>query len=193
MPRNVPNLLRVQKTWTDRYSGDNHRRLFLKDGKINIIYLYDTDSDISIIPASFSRKKKTFSMTLSAANTSSINVYGEKLLTLDFNLRKKFRYPFIIGDVSTSIIGAEFLCYYNVIPDFCNKKLVKSVTILASPGQLHTTSVPSMKTASGNSIYHKLLKFPDFNIPPRADQTIKHFMFHHIESTGRKSNKISSG
>ncbi|GFX87410.1 transposon Tf2-9 polyprotein [Trichonephila clavipes] len=52
------------------------RHLFIKDKSSNIAFLIDTGSDVSVLPASISEKRKGDSIQqLSAANTSSINVY----------------------------------------------------------------------------------------------------------------------
>ncbi|GFS91608.1 transposon Tf2-9 polyprotein [Trichonephila clavipes] len=52
------------------------RRLFIKDKSSNTAFLIDTGSDVSVLPASLSEKRKGNSIQqLSAANTSPINVY----------------------------------------------------------------------------------------------------------------------
>ncbi|GFW36374.1 retrovirus-related Pol polyprotein from transposon 297 [Trichonephila clavipes] len=52
------------------------RRLFIKDKSSNTAFLIDTGSDVSVLPASISEKRKGNSIQqLSAANTSPINVY----------------------------------------------------------------------------------------------------------------------
>ncbi|GFW25908.1 hypothetical protein TNCV_4979381 [Trichonephila clavipes] len=43
--------------------------------------------------------------------------------------------------------------------------------------------IHSIKTVSGDSVYHELLrKFPDITKPPRPDQEIKHSVVHYIEN-----------
>ncbi|GFW23097.1 peptidase A2 domain-containing protein [Trichonephila clavipes] len=52
-------------------------RLFIKDESSNMAFLIDTGSDVSVLPASISEKRKGNSIQqLSAANTSPINGYG---------------------------------------------------------------------------------------------------------------------
>ncbi|GFW99091.1 retrovirus-related Pol polyprotein from transposon 297 [Trichonephila clavipes] len=52
------------------------RRLFIKDKSSNTTFLIDTGSDVSVLPASLSEKRKGNSIQqLSAANTSPINIY----------------------------------------------------------------------------------------------------------------------
>ncbi|GFW16762.1 hypothetical protein TNCV_1639981 [Trichonephila clavipes] len=48
--------------------------------------------------------------------------------------------------------------------------------------------IHSIKTVSGDSVYHELLrKFPDITKPPRPDQEIKHSVVHYIETTSRNN------
>ncbi|GFY04877.1 transposon Ty3-G Gag-Pol polyprotein [Trichonephila clavipes] len=66
-------------------------RLFIKDKSSNTAFFIDTGSDVSVLPASISEKRKGNSIQqLSATNTSPINVYGiyKRLLTLDLNPRR---------------------------------------------------------------------------------------------------------
>lgn len=75
-------------------------------------FLVDTGADISVISRSVLTKRHTpEEFKLYAANGSSINTYGEKLLTLNLGLRRQFPWRFIIADVSRAILGADFLRY----------------------------------------------------------------------------------
>ncbi|GFT35367.1 transposon Ty3-G Gag-Pol polyprotein [Trichonephila clavipes] len=56
-------------------------------------------------------------MTLSAANTSPIHVYTTQTLSLDLGLRRIFQWTFLVGNVSTPIIGADFLYNFRLVPD----------------------------------------------------------------------------
>ncbi|GFS62911.1 uncharacterized protein TNCV_2054041 [Trichonephila clavipes] len=54
-------------------------------------------------------------------------------------------------------------------------------TFLVGNSRIH-----SIKTVSGDSVYHELLrKFPDITKPPRPDQEIKHSVVHYIETNSR--------
>ncbi|GFS86438.1 transposon Tf2-6 polyprotein [Trichonephila clavipes] len=56
--------------------------------------------------------------------TSLFSLNGKRLLTLDLNLRRVFRWPFLIAPVSVPIIGADFLYHFNISPDLRNRKLI---------------------------------------------------------------------
>ncbi|GFU75226.1 hypothetical protein TNCV_2056691 [Trichonephila clavipes] len=52
--------------------------------------------------------------------------------------------------------------------------------------RLGNSRIHSIKTVSGDSVYHELLrKFPDITKPPRPDQEIKHSVVHYIETNSR--------
>ena len=55
--------------------------------------------------------KTTSAYKLFAANNTPINTYGEK------TLRLTFLWTFIIADVKTSIIGADFLRLFKLLVD----------------------------------------------------------------------------
>lgn len=159
--------------------------MFVKDKNTNVSFLIDTGSDVSILPAPVAQKRQNAIQKLSAANSSPINVFGTKLLTLDFNLRRKFQWSFLIATVSVPIIGADFLYYFNLSPDLRNKKLVDLKTNLSSKAKLASTEIHSIKLVSGDTVFHDLLRtFPEITRPPIFSQEVKHNVMHHIETFG---------
>ncbi|GFY21626.1 transposon Tf2-11 polyprotein [Trichonephila clavipes] len=98
----------------------NSRRLFIRDRRTNVTFLIDTGSDVSIIPATKTQRQNNSQMTLSAANTSPIHVYTTQTLSLDLGLRRIFQWTFLVGNVSTPIIGADFLYNFRLVPDIKN-------------------------------------------------------------------------
>ena len=160
------------------------RRLFIRDRLSNVRFLIDTGSDVSIIPASKFQKQHAAKMTLSAANTSPIKVYTSQTLSLDFGLRRLFKWSFLVGNVSTPIIGADFLYNFNLVPDLKKQTLLNLRINLNCHRIICNSNVHSVKTVTGDTIYHNLLKkFPDITKPPRPDLEIKHSIFHHIQTT----------
>ncbi|GFU50422.1 transposon Tf2-9 polyprotein [Trichonephila clavipes] len=152
----------------------------------NTAFLIDTGSDVNVLPASLSEKRKGNSIQqLSAANTSPINVYGKRLLTLDLNLRRVFRWPFLIASVSVPIIGADFLYNFNISPDLRNRKLIENATKISTNCELVSPEVHSIKLVSGESIFHGVLReFPEIVKPPSFSQEVKHNIKHFIETSG---------
>ncbi|GFX10802.1 transposon Ty3-G Gag-Pol polyprotein [Trichonephila clavipes] len=95
----------------------NSRRLFIRDRRTNVTFLIDTGSDVSRIPATKTQRQNNSQMTLSAADTSPIHVYKTQALSLDFGLRRIFKWTFLVVKASIPIIGADFLYNFCLIPD----------------------------------------------------------------------------
>ncbi|GFW73657.1 transposon Tf2-6 polyprotein [Trichonephila clavipes] len=148
------------------------RRLFIKEKSSNTTFLIDTGSDVGVLPASLSEKRKGNNIPqLSAANISPINVYGKRLLTLGLNLRRVFRWPFLIASVSVPIIGADFLYNFNISPDLRNRKLIDNATKLSTNCKLVSPEIHSIKLVSGESIFHDALReFAEIVKPPSFSQ-----------------------
>ncbi|GFU08702.1 transposon Tf2-9 polyprotein [Trichonephila clavipes] len=154
--------------------------------RTNVTFLTDTGSDVSIIPATKTQRQTNSQMTLSAANTSPIHVYTTQTLSWDLGLRRIFQWTFLVGNVSTPIIGADFLYNFRLVPDISKQALLDSETNIKCHCILGNSRIHSIKTVSGDSVYHELLrKFPDITKPPRPDQEIKHSVVHYIETTSR--------
>ncbi|GBL77604.1 hypothetical protein AVEN_152853-1 [Araneus ventricosus] len=162
------------------------RRLFIRDRISNISFLVDTGSDVSLIPANTYQKRNSSQQTLFAANSSTINVYGQKTLSLNFNLRRDFLWTFLIADVSIPILGADFLHYFELVPDLRNKCLRDTKTKLQSVGHLKYADLHSVQISiTEDTIYHKLLKeFPSITKLPNPNQPVKHTTVHHIVTKG---------
>ncbi|GBN50370.1 hypothetical protein AVEN_2444-1 [Araneus ventricosus] len=163
------------------------RRLFIRDRISNISFLVDTGSDVSLIPANTYQKRNSSQQTLFAANSSTINAYGQKALSLNFNLRRDFLWTFLIADVSIPILGADFLHYFELVPDLRNKCLRDAKTKLQSVGHLKYADLHSVQISiSKDTIYHKLLKnfLLLLNCLPNPNQPVKHTTVHNIVTKG---------
>lgn len=67
------------------------RRLHIVDRNSGHKYLIDSGSTISILPKTFITHQLTVSpLILHAANSTTIKTYGQKLLSVDLNLRRPF-------------------------------------------------------------------------------------------------------
>lgn len=149
-------------------------------------FLIDTGSDLCCFPHRWlpSRRQAT-DYELSAANGSRIQTFGTVSVKLNFGLRRDFTWQFVIADVSTAIIGSDFLAYYHLLPDCRNNKLVDGTTGLISIASAASIEQPSVRAlASGESIYTKVLsEFPDIVRPPGVTRVIKHDTVHYIKTT----------
>ena len=96
----------------------SNNAFFLLDTHTGLQFLIDTDACRSLLP-----KSKVHSgcitgndTNLIAANGSHILTYGYKALQLSF-AGSKYKWGFIMADVSTPIISADFLANFNLLVD----------------------------------------------------------------------------
>ncbi|GFX31192.1 retrovirus-related Pol polyprotein from transposon 297 [Trichonephila clavipes] len=102
-------------------------RLFLLDRKSGQKFLIDSGSEICVIPPSPTMNKSPQSnFSLFAANNTKIPAYGMVRKELNLGLRRPFIWTFIIADVSSPIIGADFLKHFNLLVDLKKKRPSKS-------------------------------------------------------------------
>lgn len=111
--------------------GQINCRLFLFDKSSKRSYLVDTGADVSVIPPPKTNQLSPSDFKLYAANSSSIKTYGKQLISLDLGLRRRFKWNFIIADVSRPIIGADFLKEYGLLVDIKQKRLIDPLTSLS--------------------------------------------------------------
>ncbi|GFT04095.1 gag-pol polyprotein [Trichonephila clavipes] len=100
-------------------------RLFLLDRKSGQKFLIDSGSEICVIPPSPTMNKSPQSnFSLFAANNTKIPAYGMVRKELNLGLRRPFIWTFIIADVSSPIIGADFLKHFNLLIDLKKKRKI---------------------------------------------------------------------
>ncbi|GFT13698.1 peptidase A2 domain-containing protein [Trichonephila clavipes] len=133
-------------------------RLFLLDRKSGQKFLIDSGSEICVIPPSPTMNKSSQSnFSLFAANNTKIPAYGMVRKELNLGLRRPFIWTFIIADVSSPIIGADFLKHFNLLIDLKKKSNPSLISKSASHGTVHhiiTTGPPV--TARPRRLHPKL-------------------------------------
>lgn len=139
-----------------------------------------------MLAATNKRKTKTSSAyTLYAANNTPINTYGEQTLRLNLGFRRSFLWTFIIADVKTSIIGADFLRHFKLLVDLHKKKLVDHATDISVDAIEVTTNEETIHVISTDQEYYDILKlYPEVLRPMSLKEPAKHDVVHHIETTG---------
>ena len=104
--------------------------LFLQDKISGRRFLIDTGTEVSIIPPTAGDQKHKPDLGLRAVNGSSIPIYGTRSLTTDLGLRRMFRWIFIIADIQTPIIRADFLREYGLLVNLKHGRLLYATTSL---------------------------------------------------------------
>lgn len=155
-------------------------------------FLIDSGSVISIIPRTWSHKStKPTDLKLFAANNTSINTYGQQLLTLHIGLRRDYSWNFTVADVKTPIIGADLLTHFGLLIDVRGKRLIDPATNLSTAGELSQASIYSVSTVTNDSsvyspaISQLLTRFVEVTKPPAAPRTqCNSPVAHHIVTSG---------
>ena len=116
---------------------ESSKRLHIRDRDSGLVFLIDTGSDITLLPAD----KRTINnrpndLILFAANNSRVLTYGTKRLSLNLNLRRKFSWNFGVAAVPNPIIEADLLAYYHLVPYLHKSRLVATTTGLGAVGFL---------------------------------------------------------
>ena len=173
---------------------DKEYRLHISDQTTSQKFLIDSGSAVSVIPRTYVGRMNASPFKLYAANSTVINTYGQKLLTLNLGLRRECQWPFIIADVKTAIIGTDFIAHHNLLIDLGRQRLIDSVTSLSSQGKFCKTTQPSLSTVNASqphstgqsSSYARLLaEYADITKPnfgERTEATTQ--VAHHIVTNG---------
>jgi predicted aspartyl protease len=111
-------------------------RLYVTDRHSQNKFLIDTGSDLCVFPRSLMKgfRPPCTEYELSAANGSRIKTYGFLTLSLNFGLRRRFTWKFVVTNVSTPIIGIDFLAAHDLIVDVGNGRLIDRLTSLSIYG-----------------------------------------------------------
>nr|XP_029732873.1 uncharacterized protein LOC115268838 [Aedes albopictus] len=126
-------------------------------------------------------------MNLYAANGSRIATYGTEIYKPTFDLRRCFPWRFIIADVTSPILGADFLKHYGLLVDLQGECLIDKMTSIKAHGQISVVAegLFGLKTYSRNSDYGGLLsEFSDVTRPRFPRQEVKHGVKHTIKVDG---------
>ncbi|GFX65333.1 hypothetical protein TNCV_3168801 [Trichonephila clavipes] len=161
-------------------------RLFLLDRKSGQKFLIDSGSEICVIPPSPTMNKSPQSnFSLFAANNTKIPAYGMVRKELNLGLRRPFIWTSIIADVSSPIIGADFLKHFNLLIDLKKKMLVDVETSLFTPCVFSSIVQPSILTVDANISFKNILsEYPDLSNPSLISKLASHGTVHHINTTG---------
>lgn len=162
-------------------------RLFVHDRKSGLRFLVDSGSEISVLPPASNKKSSPqTNFALYAANNTKIPAYGFINKQLDLGLRKPFLWTFIIADVTSPIIGADFLTHFDLVIDLRQKKLISRQTSLHTFCSMMPASQPSVTTicAAVSDFDNILADFPDITNPTAIGESTPHDTAHFIITKG---------
>lgn len=144
-------------------------------------FLVDSGSMVLIIPVSILLCAGTpTKLKLYAANNTEIATYSSKLFELDIGLRRVLKWSFLIVDVKTAILGADFLVKYGLIIDLKRKKPTDSTTSLTLSGKICSTKIHTVSTIGVQSEYNDLRKYIDITTPSSTMRSKSSTVSHEI-------------
>lgn len=172
----------------DSCVGTGNHRLCVSDRTTGLSFLVDTGANVSVLPVSEFKgsKSECSDYVLYAANGTKIATFGHKTIVLDLNLRRAFRWTFVIANVNKPIIGADFLSHYGLLVDVSHRKLLDKLTHLHVVASLSNCNEEvSIKTVDEKHPYkHLLNEFSEITKPVTFKDTPVHDVCHYIETTG---------
>lgn len=115
-----------------------HRFLRVFDPSTSLIFLIDNWAEISLLPKDSPTSSSSVpapDIAMHAANGTPISWYGQQCCTLDFNLRRTFKWIIVmslsLSWVQQSILGADFLNHFNLVVDLRRRSLVGSSPLIS--------------------------------------------------------------
>lgn len=89
---------------------------------------------MSVLPPDPKQNLKPGLYKLQAANGTKIDTFGEKAVTIDLGMRRNFLWVFTQANVTTPILGADFLAKFNSSVNMTTYSLVDNLTELSLRG-----------------------------------------------------------
>ncbi|XP_077512823.1 uncharacterized protein LOC144124017 [Amblyomma americanum] len=166
-------------------TSESSHLFFIRDHISGLRFLVDTGAQLSVLPCSItpSHSRRT-GPSLQAANLNLIAMYGEHALTLNLDLRRVFRWVFLVADVRYSILGADFLLYYNLLVNMHSKCLADGTPNLSVQGLRLREPLASIPSPHQSACEILLDECPPLLCPSNFLLPVKRQVTHHIVTTG---------
>ena len=163
-----------------------HTLLYANDPDNKVKFLIDSGAAISVIPSSRYAKfcKTPEESYLYAANGSKIHTYGSQFLVVNIGLRRNFPFVFMIADVKTAIIGADFLSKYGLCIDLANRKITDPQTQISVTMPVIKSESTQISVNNCSAHLEILAKYPSLTRVEDKVPEIKHNFKHYIPTNG---------
>lgn len=151
--------------------------------------LVDTGAEVSVAPPSLAyinQNTSTSTTQYQSVSKTKRTSYGERFVTLDLGPRRVFRWIIVIDDIPTPVTGSDFLNAFDLLVHVRRQKLIDSITSLQSnAARCFSDHITPIFNASFGYPYSDILnKYPVITRQTYKEQTIKHHVYHHIETSG---------
>lgn len=112
-------------------------------------FLVDTIAQVSVLPSTSSDHASRATSYFQAVKGTRIPVHKQSSLTVNLALRRVFQCIFLVADVCTVILGANFLAKQGLLVDLKRQKLLDATKLLSVQGvsaEAATNAAPSWTT-----------------------------------------------
>ncbi|BHF77770.1 hypothetical protein SprV_0602088000 [Sparganum proliferum] len=162
------------------------RLFYINDKSSGLRFLVDTGAEVSVIPPLRRHRLKPSQFSLQAANSTTISTYGQRSLTLDLGLRRRFQWVFIEADVKSPILGADFLSSFGLTVDVRHRRLTDPTTQLFTTGAISSERSVDIHLTTPSSPFADILKdYPSITKPCHFTETVQHGVKHPIVAVGK--------
>ncbi|BHF67784.1 hypothetical protein SprV_0301081300 [Sparganum proliferum] len=162
------------------------RLFYINDKSSGLRFLVDTGAEVSVIPLLRRHRLKPSQFSLQAANSTTISTYGQRSLTLDLGLRRRFQWVFIEADVKSPIIGADFLSSFGLTVHVRYRRLIDTTTQLFAIGTISSERSVGIHLTIPSTPFADILKdYPSITKPCHFAETVQHGVKHHIVTAGQ--------
>lgn len=120
---------------------------------------------------------------LSAANDSNIKTYGYLTSTVNIGLQRAFTWRYTVADVSTPIIGSDFLAAFNILVDCAQRRIIDSTTNISAPCEQACIKQPSIRAIVSEIKNNILADYPELTRPAGTPRKVQHNTMHFIKTT----------
>ena len=155
-------------------SGENHKTLHIDEKVSGLKFLVDTGAAISIFPFRSAAPQRPHNVI--SASGHRLRAWGTVQKEVVFN-EKIFKWNFLLADVTTPILGADFLDNFNCKIDFEKRSLS-----FPDEPYVHSTLQKSKSTQHTPVNFLQILdEFPEITSSTLTTATPKHTIRHTIE------------
>ncbi len=148
-------------------------------------FLLNTGADVSVLPASTLDKcNNPKGRPLSAANSSKINTYGTRKISLQL-CNRAYEWFFHIAAVERPLLGPDLLHHKGLFVDVRHHWLIYPEDFFSTPLQpAKGCNVQGLSFGHRDGYAQLLTKFPSLTTPTFSSPTTKQGVVLHIPTTG---------
>lgn len=175
-----------RRSLTAMGAGRDCKLLFIADSLSGRRLLVDSGAQRSILPAqAVDTVAGGHGPQMDAANGTPIRTYGTRYVEVCFGGRC-FGWDFVMAAVSTPLLGADFLCAFNLLVDIKNCRLIDALSFSSYPCTLGGASALCLANtlAAGDPYQRLLASFPVLTTPTFSSAVARHGVEHHIATVG---------